>query len=59
MTDSYEWSKWQIVEVHYAGTKKQYRVVKYSDKSVVIFEKTFVKEDQAKQFLKKSRDESL
>ena len=28
-------------------------------KIVVIFEKTFVKEDQAKQFLKKARDESL
>jgi hypothetical protein len=52
-------SRWQIVYVHYTGHEMKYRVVNYSDKSTVIFEKMFDEEAPAKAFLRKRRDESV
>jgi hypothetical protein len=58
MTDKYKF-QWQIVYVHYTGHEMKYRVVNYSDKSTVIFEKMFDEEEDAKAFLRKMRDESI
>lgn len=58
MTDKYKF-QWQIMYVDLPGHEMKYRVVNFSDKSTVIFEKMFDEEKDAKAFLRKMRDESI